>query len=313
MVQSFNSKSYLILVVDDSPINRRVVGKSLDQLGYTAVFAHNGFQAIEQFKSARPDLVLLDLIMPDMDGLEVCDALKAINPEVPVIFLTASNEQEHLLKAFEQGAVDYLTKPFNQLELMARVKTHLMLKYAFSELKTALIEMERLAKTDALTGLLNRRSLFESAIQEFSRAQRYSRHLSVLMLDIDHFKHINDTYGHQAGDIVIQAVATILQETLRETDVLGRYGGEEFVVVLPETALEPALAVAERIRCQIYDRAISSDTSSLHITASIGIATFSTGTSSIDEMLKQADRALYQAKSKGRNICCTELSKVEDG
>lgn len=301
MIKPFNPEDYLILVVDDSPINLQVVGMVLDKIGYSTTFANNGFQAIERFKAAQPDLVLLDLMMPEMDGLEVCNALKALDPEIPIIFLTASQEQEHLLKAFEQGAVDYLTKPFNKLELVARVKTHLMLKYAFHELKIALVEMERLAKTDGLTGLLNRRSLFEVAAQELSRAQRYNRSLSVVMLDIDHFKRINDAYGHQVGDTVIQSVAEALKETLRETDVVGRYGGEEFAVILPETTVQQALVVAERIRCRISKQSIATDRGTLQVTVSLGIAMYAAGMEAIDEVVKQADQALYQAKSNGRD------------
>lgn len=301
MVKPFTPEDYLVLVVDDSPVNLRVVGTTLDEIGYSTTFANNGFQAIERFKSAQPDLVLLDMMMPDMDGLEVCNILKAADPEVPIIFLTASQEPEHLLKAFEQGAADYVTKPFNKPELAARVKNHLMLRYAFNELKTALVEMERLAKTDGLTGLLNRRSLFEIAAQEFARAQRYNRSLSVLMLDIDHFKRVNDIYGHHVGDIVIQTVASILNGTLRETDSLGRYGGEEFAVILPETTLEQASEVAERIRCQVCERSISDDFKDLQVTVSLGISTLRTGMKTIDGMLQQADQALYQAKSNGRN------------
>lgn len=301
MVKPFNPEEYLILVVDDSPVNLKIVAATLDLIGYSTTFANNGWLAIDRFKSAQPDLVLLDLMMPEMDGLEVCDALKAINPDTPIIFLTASHEEEYLLKAFEHGAVDYLTKPFNKMELMARVKTHLMLKYAFSELKMALVEMERLAKTDGLTGLLNRRSLFEVATQEFSRARRYNRIISILMLDIDHFKRINDTYGHPVGDAVIQEVASILKETLRETDFIGRYGGEEFAVILPETTLEQASEVAERIRYRIHEQTITNEFNSLQVTVSLGIATLKAEMNSVEEMLKQADQALYQAKSNGRN------------
>lgn len=301
MIGSFNPEDYLILVVDDSPINLQVVGTTLDEIGYSTTFANSGLQAISRFKAAKPDLVLLDLMMPEMDGLEVCDCLKAVNPDVPIIFLTASQEQEHLLKAFEQGAVDYLTKPFYKPELVARVKTHLMLRYAFNELKIALVQMEKLAKTDSLTGLLNRRSLFEVAAAEFSRAQRYERALSVLMLDIDHFKSINDTYGHQVGDLVIQEVSAVLKEILRDTDSVGRYGGEEFAVILPETTLEQASEVAERIRCRINGHAFASNLKDLPITVSLGIATSEVGTDKIDEMFKQADKALYQAKANGRN------------
>lgn len=301
MMKLFNPEDYLILVVDDSPINLQVVGTTLDEIGYSTTFANNGYQAIERFKSAQPDLVLLDMMMPEMDGLGACNALKAENPDIPIIFLTASHEQEHLLKAFEQGAVDYLTKPFNKLELVARVKNHLMLRYAFGELKIALIEMERLAKTDGLTGLLNRCTLFETATQEFSRAQRYNRSLSVLMLDIGHFKSVNDTYGHQVGDSVIKRVADVLKATLREADFVGRYGGEEFAVILPETGLQQAAEVAERIRLKINQQSILTELGNLQFTVSLGVAAFQVGIGTIDKVFEQADKALYQAKSNGRN------------
>ncbi|MBD2256480.1 PleD family two-component system response regulator [Pseudanabaena sp. FACHB-2040] len=301
MLKRFNPEDYLILVVDDAPMNLQIVGSMLDETGYATTFANNGSQAISRFKAAQPDLVLLDLMMPGVDGLEVCSALKATYPEIPIIFLTASHESEHLLQAFEQGAADYVTKPFSKPELLARVKTHLMLKHTFSELRTALVEMERLAKTDGLTGLLNRRYLFEAATQELSRAQRYGRAFSVLMVDIDHFKRINDTYGHPVGDVVIQTVASVLTEALREVDLIGRYGGEEFSIILPETPLQKATEVAERIREMINSLPIPAGSENLHITVSTGISGCEGGVQSIDEIFHQADKALYQAKSAGRN------------
>lgn len=315
MVKPFTPADYSILIVDDSLVNLKVVGSILQQIGYSTALAHSGAQAMEQLNRVKPDLVLLDLMMPDMDGLEFCELLKANrdNSDVSIIFLTASQDRAHLLQAFEQGACDYVTKPFNRPELAARVKTHLMLKHTVNELKLALGQMEQLAKTDGLTGLLNRRSLFEAAEQEFLRAQRYSRPLSILMLDIDHFKRINDTYGHQIGDRVIQQVADVLKAALRQVDITGRYGGEEFVVVLPETDLHQSIEVAERLRYLIDSLSTSTVLGELRITASVGVAVRRDQVRSIEEMLNQADKALYQAKTAGRNtwVISTELSVPE--
>lgn len=303
MMPSFQPQDFLILIVDDLPDNLRVVGSMLDRVGYATTFANSGVQALERFHSAAPDLILLDLMMPELDGLVVCQTLKA-DPNysnLPIIMLTASHEREHLLKAFDHGAVDYITKPFNQQELLARVKTHLMLKHTYDQLKKALTAMEHLARTDTLTGLLNRRSLFEVAEQEFVRAQRYQIAFSVLMLDIDHFKRINDTFGHQIGDLALQTLATTLKTSFRAVDCIGRYGGEEFVVILPATSLPEAIEVAERIRCLVADLVILTPTQNLYLTISTGIATFETTDLSIDQILNRADTALYQAKARGRN------------
>jgi diguanylate cyclase (GGDEF)-like protein len=306
VVEPFSLEDCLILVVDDVPNNLKIVGEMLDQAGYATTFATSALQAIDRVKTIQPDLILLDLMMPEMNGLEACEILKLdlACQDIPIIFLTASNECEHLLQAFNHGAVDYITKPFYKPELLARVKTHLMLKHTTYALKGALAEMERLAKTDALTGVLNRRNLFEVAERELDRARRYGCAFSILMLDIDHFKHINDTYGHLIGDMVLQQLAATIRDALRKVDELGRYGGEEFAVILPETGIQQAIDVAERIQELIAKLVLLVEDGPVCITVSIGIATYEATDQTLYPLFERADKALYQAKQSGRNTYC---------
>jgi diguanylate cyclase (GGDEF)-like protein len=301
----FIPENFLILVVDDVPQNLKVVGSMLHEVGYSTTFAVSGKQALERLEYTKPDLILLDLMMPDMDGLQVCENLR--NQEeyqgVPIIFLTASHEDEHLIQAFELGAVDYLRKPFIKAELLARVKTHLSLKYLTDQLKATLLEVERLAYLDSLTGVYNRRSFLKAAEEEFQRAVRYKSMFAILLLDVDHFKQVNDTYGHLVGDRALITFSSVVSDTIRNVDLVGRYGGEEFVVLMPQTDASQALAAAERIRSLVETTSIS-HTNPFNITVSIGIAVYQRYDMTIDHILQRSDHALYQAKAKGRNTCC---------
>ncbi|NET01957.1 MAG: diguanylate cyclase [Sphaerospermopsis sp. SIO1G1] len=306
----FNPEDCLILVVDDVTMNLQVMANILDKEGYEVTLVSNGYQAIKRVYSAKPDLILLDLMMPEIDGLEVCETITS-NPDfqdIPIIFLSASHEKSHLLTAFEKGAVDYITKPFNTLELLARVKMHIELKYSRQKLKQLLEEqialvqeLERLANTDALTGIWNRRYLFMIATQEMNRSQRYNFAFSILLIDIDNFKKVNDTYGHSIGDEVIIFMTKIVQENLRLPDCFGRFGGEEFVILLPETDEDEAYIVAERIRTNIQNQYLQIADYKISITISIGISSYCLGDKNIDIILKRADHSLYQAKNQGRN------------
>lgn len=302
----FLPENFLILIVDDLSTNLQVVGSMIDDAGYATTFATSGKQALERVRNTKPDLILLDLMMPDMDGLQVCHKLKADREyqEIPIIFLTASHEHEHLLEAFELGAVDYITKPFNKLELLARIKTHLTLKHTTDNLKQALTELERIAQIDPLTQVLNRRSLFDAAEQEFNRACRYGSHFAILLLDLDQFKQINDTYGHLAGDRALVALAATIHGMIRTMDLIGRYGGEEFVILLPEMNARQALGMANRLRSAIAELSVPTDTKPLHMTISIGVAVYEPNDATIDSLFDRADRALHQAKAQGRNTCC---------
>ncbi|MBP0021881.1 MAG: diguanylate cyclase [Cyanobacteria bacterium SBLK] len=302
-MKEFTTSDFLILVVDDIASNLQIIGEILDDVGYGTTFAISGKQALERIFSARPDLILLDLMMPDMNGLRVCEILKA-NPsyqDIPIIFLTASNEQNNLLQAFEKGAVDYITKPFNSRELLARVKTHLELKYTRDELKKALAELEKLATTDPLTGIANRRHLLTLGEQEFSRVCRYDRPFSILMIDLDRFKNINDTYGHSIGDEILKKMAKVTLSVLGTVDYFGRFGGEEFVILLPETNVKDAKEVAEKVGRKIAEMQFIHIEKIIKITVSIGVAAYQIGDTTIDDILRRADDALYQAKGWGRD------------
>lgn len=301
--KSFNPKEFLVLIVDDARSNLKVVGAILDSVGYSTTFATSGEQAFERMKKSKPDLILMDIMMPEMDGIEICKKIKEISEyqEIPIIFLTASHEHKMLMEAFKQGAVDYITKPFNSGELLARVKIHLELKSTRDELKKTLIQLNKLATTDGLTGVFNRRHLLVLAEQEFNRTRRYDDSFSVLMLDVDHFKLINDTYGHNVGDETLKAIAKATQDMLRDVDLFGRFGGEEFVAFLPETNQDAALTRAEKIRQNIANLNLKLEGNFLSVTVSIGVASNLANDANIDAILKRADLALYEAKRRGRN------------
>jgi len=306
----FQPENSLILVVDDVSENLQLISLILEKRGYETTFATSGQQALERVESAKPDLILLDFMMPQMNGLEVCEKIKA-NPElaeIPIIFLTASHEQQHLIQAFEKGAVDYITKPFSTPELLARVRTHLELKHTREHLKKLLDKqaqltkkLENLANTDPLTGVWNRRYFLNLCEREINRAYRYNRFFSLLILDLDHFKQINDIYGHAVGDEVLIAITIIVQSSIRKIDLLGRFGGEEFVVLLPETTLNVAVDMAEIIRNNLEKKVILAEEIEVRVTVSIGVSTYQLEDQNIDVVLQRADQALYQAKNQGRN------------
>ena len=313
MEESFNPQDFFILVVDDIAANLKLLRVILEPVGYSLTFALGGKQAIERVTASKPDLILLDLMMPEIDGLEVCKRLKnnAKYADIPIIFLTASNEEEKLIAAFESGAVDYINKPFKKPELLARIRNHLLLKHTIEKLismqinlQDALVKVEKYANTDPLTGILNRRSLFEIANQEFSRVQRYGPPFSIFLIDLDHFKNVNDNYGHQIGDIALCTVVKDIQNTIRNVDFLGRYGGEEFMLILPETDGEQALILAERIRKLVASSIIETEKGNLKLTLSIGITSYDPKDRSLEDMISRADRGVYQAKKLGRNRCC---------
>ncbi|MBR8826413.1 MAG: PleD family two-component system response regulator [Gomphosphaeria aponina SAG 52.96 = DSM 107014] len=302
-MEEFNPEKFLILVVDDNITNIQLVGSILNKIGYDSTFATNGNLAIERVKSVKPDLILLDLMMPDINGLEVCKIIKSHEEykDIPIIFLTASNEQENLIQAFERGAVDYIVKPFNKPELLARVRTHLELKHTRDELRKTLIELEKLATTDPLTNLPNRRHFFNLAEKELNQVFRDKHTFSILMIDVDHFTQINNTYLHSIGDEALKLVAKTIHESLRKVDFCGRLGGEEFVVFLPETNTPEAMIVAERLRKLVAEAFLIVNKQKVQMTVSIGVATYDPKDATIDAVLKRADEALYQAKDTGRN------------
>lgn len=289
-----------VLVVDDQPANIRVLGEALKS-DYQIKMARSGIKAIEIASSDNPpDLILLDIIMPEADGYEVCKQLKNSSKtnKIPIIFITAKNQEEDETKGLEYGAVDYITKPFSIPIVKARVKTHL-------ELKKHRDLLEDLSTLDGLTGIPNRRKFDNSLDNEWKRAVRDSYPLSLIMIDIDYFKLFNDNYGHGAGDECLKKVANELSLTAkRPADFVARYGGEEFSSILPNTSIDNAKAFAELLRSNIEKLNIPHDYSPIdnRVTISLGCATvIPTINKSHDLLIKSADDALYKAKSDGRN------------
>ena len=293
-----------ILIADDDPDSVEMMSATLASEGYGVLTACDGREAVSQALMHLPDVVLMDLDMPGMDGLDAARALKEDErtANIPVIFVTASSVIEHKLRALREGANDYLTKPFHRLELLGRVNVAVRLKLLQDALRERNRQLTEMVLLDGLTGLCNRRHLMERLSEEVLRAQRYRLPLSCLMLDLDHFKRVNDTYGHQAGDAVLRQFAGILRASARNVDVLGRYGGEEFTIVLPQTGPEGARTLAERIRQRVADTAFDIGGQTISCTTSVGVAAAPEGDiPATDWLIARADEALYRAKAAGRN------------
>lgn len=293
-----------ILIVDDVPDNLHMLMNTLGE-GYNYIPAKNGSAALRKAeKAGRLDLVLLDIMMPEMDGYETLTRLKKNSRlmKVPVIFVTAVSEAMDEAKGFRLGAVDYVTKPFVPDIVRARVATHIELKQ-----KTDLLE--KLATTDGLTRIYNRRKIDDIFASEFQRAFRSQNPISVIMIDIDHFKRYNDLYGHGQGDECLKIVASALSEPLnRPSDCIGRYGGEEFLAVLPDTDREGAIWLARKLLKNVSTMHIPHQDSHTanHVTISLGLATTIPGQGGTDAktFLASADKLLYKAKNEGRNRFC---------
>ncbi len=310
-------KKAKILVVDDIPANVQLLETHLVSAGYKTNMAGNGEEALEKVRAEHPDLVLLDVMMPKMDGFETCKKLKSSQKtrHIPVIMVTALNEIDDKIKGIESGADEFITKPFNKLELLARVKSLLRIKFLYDELQEKVNQLEQakerlreLAVTDGLTQLHNYRYFKEYIDKELRRAQRHKNAVSLLMLDIDFFKHYNDTHGHLAGDEVLRTIASLMKKNIRDIDFAARYGGEEFTIVLSQTDKAGAVIVAEKIRKLVEEHAFKFQEKQPNgnLTISMGVATFPKDGKTSDELIHCADRRLYQAKAQGRNRVVNE-------
>lgn len=301
--------NFKILLVEDDKLQAKTTKEYLEKAGHEIVWVENGRAAIKSAKTASFDLIVLDLILPDLDGNEVCRWLKSNKDtqDIPIIILSARDSTREKVYGLEAGADDYLPKPYDASELKARIYACLRTKILQDELRRknrqleeVLSQMETLAMTDQLTGLFNRR-FFESVVEkEFSKAIRYNHPTSCLMLDIDHFKKINDECGHHAGDQVLKEISRLMKNCFREADTVARWGGEEFIVLLPETTRENALQVASRLLTSVSAFKFSSFPGS--VTVSIGLASMpKPAVDTSEKLIAASDRALYQAKSRGRN------------
>jgi len=289
-----------ILIVDDIPKNLMLLGSFLKRDDLKIALAQSGQQALDYVESKQPDLILLDIMMPGMDGYEVCKRLKEndATKNIPVIFITALNNSDDEYLGLSLGAVDYIAKPFNPKIVKARIDNYLRLKR-----KTDLLE--NLSSIDGLTEIANRRKFEEIIDIEWKRAKRSQTMLSILMIDIDYFKQFNDTYGHASGDNCLRRVAKTLKNTLnRPADFVARYGGEEFIAILPETKNNSAVEIANQMRTGIENLNIPHEKSKVSefVTISMGVATaIPQNNSSQERLIEAADKCLYTAKERGRN------------
>lgn len=298
--------SACLLVIDDSEAVREEVIRILRDVGLFERFreAKDGLEGFRSLIECQADLVICDVDMPRMDGYKFLQLVET-RPElqgVPIIMLTGFMDFASKVKGLEQGASDYVTKPFDPGELVARVKVQLKIKTLQDELRKTNELLKRLTNIDYLTNLFNRRYLSEILEGEFLRAKRNNEFLSLIMVDIDHFKKVNDTYGHHNGDVVLASVATLIQQQLRAYDSAARYGGEEFVLVIPGTSLADGVILADRIRQAMLEVTFPAPMEDLTVTVSAGVSTYpSPAVDSIDALFRQADEALYRAKENGRN------------
>jgi two-component system cell cycle response regulator len=298
--------AYTILIIDNSEAVKNGVRKAIQTAGLVSgvVEASNGMEGFKVLLNDQIDLVLCDLGMPGIDGHQFLTMLRerAEFAEIPIIVLTSKKGAETKIKALNAGASDYLVKPFSDDELLARVKIHLQMKKLRDELREKNAKLEELSNTDGLTKVSNQRRLMDVVDLEFRRAERYRSSLSFIMVDLDSFRELNDTWGPVIGDHVLLATATLIQEGLRVNDTIGRYDADKFGIVLPETDLEGATVVAKRYRSQLEELPILEDNERLRITASFGAVCYPhKEIVVVHDLVKKADKALSIAKAGGGN------------
>jgi diguanylate cyclase (GGDEF)-like protein len=294
-----------ILIAEDDAISRRLLETILGKWGYEVVVALDGEQAWQVLQTENsPRLVILDWMMPGMDGIELCRRVRErlSVPYVYVLLLTARSQREDLLQGMEAGADDYVTKPFDANELKVRLRAGRRILDLQEQLMAAQEQLRDQASRDPLTGIWNRTAVFEVLRREVARSERESSPLAVAMADLDHFKNLNDTYGHMAGDAVLREATRRMSTCIRSYDAIGRYGGEEFLVVLPGCDEQSAAGRAERLRGAIVNKPFDTSEGRITVTCSLGVASTSNGANGdVESLLRAADAALYRAKANGRN------------
>ena len=309
------------MVVDDDIVSRTVVQKHLLKKGFEVNTAANGSEALQLFDKKFFPIILTDWMMPEIDGPQLCRLIrkKKTDGYVFILLITARDSKTDIVSGLESGADDYLTKPIHPAEMVARIKTGVRILELEHSLKKATEEIRVLSITDPLTGCFNRGYLSVRFPQELNRAVRYSQSLSVILADIDHFKKVNDTHGHQVGDVVLKEFAQCIHEQLRKKiDWVVRYGGEEFLIILPETKSLGAYSMAERLRATVAEREIRVGDVSINITASFGGACVGFENKNafgitMDKLVGLADKKLYESKDKGRDqVSISECSMAGD-
>jgi len=294
-----------ILIAEDDAISRRLLETILRKWGYEVLVAVDGGQAWEELqKENAPRLAILDWMMPEMDGVEVCGKVRERtgSPYVYILLLSAKSQREDLVKGMESGADDYITKPFDANELKVRLRAGRRILDLQEQLMSAQDALRDQASRDSLTGIWNRNAIFDLFHRELARAGREASPLSIVMIDIDHFKNLNDTYGHMAGDSVLREFTRRIMASLRPYDSVGRYGGEEFLVLLPGCDTTDGMRHADRLRSLIGDMTFDTSEGRHTVTCSLGVAsTCQSQKYDTDTLIRAADNALYKAKHNGRN------------
>lgn len=304
---NFDPSAMKILIAEDDPITRKLILRTLRGQPQQLLDAEDGVQAWEIYQNERPELIITDWLMPGMDGLELLGRIRASNQDRSIqpyiLMLTAKAETSDLKAGFDEGASDFISKPFQPIELTARLKVGIQNQTFARELEQARRESEHLALTDPLTGLMNRRALLDNLRTDEDRALRGRQPLSVILTDVDRFKAVNDDFGHNTGDRALQVVSDALRAGVRTGDHVGRWGGEEFLILLPNTDLIQAAEVAERCRTLLTRQQVRCDDGRMmRVSSSFGVAS-ADGVQRPDvmELVNQADKALYWAKEAGRN------------
>jgi two-component system, cell cycle response regulator len=300
MSQSLHGRR--VLVVDDDPLNLKLMAEALSVEKFSVEQASSGSLALEKIENWQPELVLLDYGMPGLSGLETLQMLRKKQNYVAVIFVSANTEQELIVDCLGAGADDYIRKPFRFGELVSRVKVRFRIKDLNDALQVANQKLSELAVTDDLTGLFNMRQMYEKIEGELRRAKRFDRRISCVMMDIDHFKEVNDKHDHLFGSFIIKELGALIRKNMRDVDFAARYGGDEFLIVLTETTDKGTQTFTERLRSVIEKHVFTDGKSSLKRTCSFGYSV-SDPADKIDarEIVRQADHALYEAKRSGRN------------
>jgi diguanylate cyclase (GGDEF)-like protein len=296
--------NYQILVVDDSAVSRKLVEHALEESGYSLLFAKSGQEGLDMFRQHSPSIVLTDWMMPDLSGLEVCERIRgdAQREYTYIIVLSSKAEKDHVVKGLAAGADDYLTKPFDPSELLARIGVGCRTVELHREIDAKNRLLEEMAHTDSLTGLPNRRAIEDWAARQLRGAARHGFPLWVVQADLDSFKNINDSYGHDAGDAVLRRFAEILKGNTRASDICGRMGGDEFFLVITHVASEYILSTINRMREEWAGCEFEFGEARVSITASFGIAGFcGHDAPPFQALVQQADKALYAAKHAGGN------------
>ncbi len=329
-----------ILIVDDDPHSLKLLRTHLTGSGYGVLTAANGIEAMQILLAEGPPMIVTDWNMPEMDGLELCRNIRAHEgiSFAYIIIVTAQSDENRIVEAFSAGADDYLPKPIKRKELLARVRAgsrivqlqddldrrnrdlhrvNAEMALAHRKLHDANEKLRVMATTDELTGLVNRRAALERLRENWMSADRHDEPLACVMLDIDHFKNVNDTYGHAVGDVVLKETAEVLQSVTRIEEHVSRIGGEEFLLVCPKTSEDGAAMAAERLRRAVQSHTIKTDQQVLDVTVSLGVAERKPDLLTPDALLNAADRALYAAKRGGRNrVClvseCEEEAKTDE-